>query len=78
MQDKIPFRVLPMLATLVGEPFHNPGWAYEQKYDGIRILAYKEGSQATLLSRNNKGRTEGFPAIAHAIRELRRTTLLLR
>jgi len=53
-----------MLATLVDEPFHSPGWTYEEKYDGIRMLAYKEGSQVTLLNRNNKDRTEGFPAIA--------------
>jgi len=37
-----------MLATLVGEPFHEPGWVYEEKYDGIRILAYKEGSRRML------------------------------
>ena len=49
VKDKIPFRVRPMLATLVDEPFHEPGWVYEEKYDGIRILAYKEGSKVTLL-----------------------------
>jgi bifunctional non-homologous end joining protein LigD len=47
-----------MLATLADEPFHNPGWTYEEKYDGIRILAYKEESRVTLRSRNNKDRTE--------------------
>ena len=50
MKDRIPFRVRPMLATLVDEPFHKPGWVYEEKYDGYRILAYKEGSQVTLLA----------------------------
>ena len=43
MSDRIPFRVKPMLATLVREPFDRRGWIYEEKYDGIRILAYKEG-----------------------------------
>jgi ATP-dependent DNA ligase len=44
-----------MLATLVDEPFHHPEWTYEEKYDGIRILAYKkEGSQVTLLSWNSQ------------------------
>jgi len=32
-----------MLATLVAAPFDKPGWVYEEKYDGERILAYKEG-----------------------------------
>jgi bifunctional non-homologous end joining protein LigD len=74
---QIPFRVRPMLATLVGEPFHEPGWVYEEKYDGIWILAYKEGSQATLLSRNHKKRTGSFPAIARTVGALRPATLLL-
>lgn len=66
-----------MLATLVGGPFHEAGWVYEEKYDGIRILAYKEGSQVTLLSRNDKDRTGSFPAIARSLAALRPTTLLL-
>jgi bifunctional non-homologous end joining protein LigD len=66
-----------MLATLVGEPFDEPGWVYEEKYDGIRILAYKEGSQVTLLSRNDKNRTESFPAIVRTVSALRPPTLLL-
>jgi bifunctional non-homologous end joining protein LigD len=77
VKDKIQFRVRPMLATLVDEPFHEPGWVYEEKYDGIRILAYKEGSRVTLLSRNDKDRTESFPAVARAVGSLRPTTLLL-
>jgi bifunctional non-homologous end joining protein LigD len=66
-----------MLATLVGGPFHERGWVYEEKYDGIRILAYKEGSRVTLLSRNDKNRSESFPAIARTVGALHPTTLLL-
>ena len=64
---RIPFRVHPMLATLVPEPFHRPGWVYEEKYDGYRILAYKEGPNVTLYSRNAKDRTESFAQVARAI-----------
>jgi bifunctional non-homologous end joining protein LigD len=66
-----------MLATLVSKPFDEPGWAYEEKYDGDRILAYKEGQRVLLLSRNGKGHTERFPKIAAAIEKLRPATLLL-
>jgi bifunctional non-homologous end joining protein LigD len=66
-----------MLATLVKEPFQRPGWVYEEKYDGYRILAYKEGRDVTLLSRNAKDRTEHFAAIARAVAELPHETLLL-
>jgi len=39
--NRIPFRVQPMLATLVPELFDKSGWVYEEKYDGDRMLAYK-------------------------------------
>lgn len=66
-----------MLATLVREPFDRPGWVYEEKYDGFRILAYKEGTRVTLLSRNAKDRTASFSTIAHAVAQLAPRTLLL-
>ncbi|MGD1037528.1 MAG: non-homologous end-joining DNA ligase [Roseiarcus sp.] len=77
MNNRIPFRVQPMLATLVSEPFDKPGWVYEEKYDGDRILAYKEEDRVRLLSRNGKDRTDGFPRIAAAIQILKVDTLLL-
>lgn len=74
---RIPFRVRPMLATLVKNPFDKPGWIYEEKYDGYRILAYKEGGRVTLLSRNAKNRTKTFLSIADAVAKLSPSTLLL-
>jgi bifunctional non-homologous end joining protein LigD len=66
-----------MLATLVTEPFHKAGWVYEEKYDGYRILAYKEGAQVTLLSRNGNDRSATFASIAAAVAKLPdRCTLL--
>lgn len=77
MSDRIPFRVQPMLATLVREPFHRPGWVYEEKYDGYRILAYKEGDRVTLLSRNLNEWTQHFAALAKAVAALPARSLLL-
>ncbi|TMI83027.1 MAG: hypothetical protein E6H03_04500 [Bacillati bacterium ANGP1] len=77
MSDRIPFRVQPMLATLVKDPFHRPGWVYEEKYDGDRILAYKEGERVRLLSRNAKDHTIRFGQITAAISSLPSRTLLL-
>ena len=75
--DRIPIHPRPMLATLVGEPFDRPGWVYEEKYDGYRILAYKEGSSVRLLSRNDNDRTETFAHVAAAVARLKDRTLLL-
>lgn len=77
MSDLIPIRPQPMLATLVAEPINRPGWVYEEKYDGYRIIAYKEGSKVTLLSRNGKDRSLTFPGVAAEIRKLRENTLVL-
>jgi bifunctional non-homologous end joining protein LigD len=66
-----------MLATLVDAPFHAPGWVYEEKYDGIRILAAKQGRHVQLVTRNLIDRTADFPAIASAIARLPAPTLLL-
>lgn len=76
-KDRIPIRAAPMLATLVEAPFHKGGWIYEEKYDGDRMLAYKESDRVRLLSRNGKERTDGFPRIAAALRALSARTLLL-
>jgi bifunctional non-homologous end joining protein LigD len=66
-----------MLATLIKRPFHKAGWVYEEKYDGFRILAYKEETRVSLLSRNDKDRTQSYPNIAAATATLPDRTLLL-
>jgi len=66
-----------MLATLTDAPFHRPGWVYEEKYDGIRVLAEKDGSRVGLLSRNLRDRTSDFPQIVAAIAALPAPTLVL-
>ena len=66
-----------MLATLVRKPFHLSGWIYEEKYDGYRILAYKEGDRVTLLSRNANDRTATYASVARAVGQIRARTVLL-
>ena len=66
-----------MLATLADEPFSNPDWIFEEKYDGVRILAYKKGDSVSLISRNAIDRTARYPHIAAAIGKLKPQTLAL-
>jgi bifunctional non-homologous end joining protein LigD len=66
-----------MLAILVDAPFHRPGWVYEEKYDGIRVIAYKAGDAVRLVTRNMKDRTAEFAGIAAAVRALPVPTLVL-
>jgi bifunctional non-homologous end joining protein LigD len=75
--DRVPFRVSPMLATLVDAPFTRTNWVFEEKYDGVRMIAYKEGERVSLISRNAIDRTARYPEIASAIQKLKARTLCI-
>ena len=64
----VPEWLEPMAATLTQDRFTGPEWIFERKYDGIRLLAFKDGASVRLLSRNRLSRHE--PAIAKAIADL--------
>ncbi len=66
-----------MLASEVKQPFHTPGWVYEEKYDGYRAMAYKDGAHVRLLSRNLKDLTRQFEEVARAVAKLRAPRLIL-
>jgi bifunctional non-homologous end joining protein LigD len=72
-----PARVAPMLATLVDGPFHEPGWVWEEKYDGVRLIALKDGRRVRLLTRNDKDRTADFPEVTAAVAALPAPTLVI-
>ena len=50
---------------------------YEEKYDGWRMVAYKNGSAVRLVSRNVVDHTERFRELASAIAALKAPTLIL-
>ncbi len=66
-----------MAATLNSKPFHRPGWVYEEKVDGWRVIAYKDAASVRLVSRNAKDLTRRFPELAAAVAALKPPTLLL-
>ena len=59
-----------MLATLVGDPFDDPQWLYEVKWDGYRAVAFIHEGEARLVSRNQNDLTGEFPEIAQALQSL--------
>jgi bifunctional non-homologous end joining protein LigD len=56
-----------MHAAQVAIPFHRPGWVYEEKVDGFRMVARKEGPRVSLTSRQGKEFTRRFPELAKAL-----------
>ena len=65
---KLPEWVEPMAATLTQERFSGPEWLFERKFDGIRLLAFKDGPDVRLFSRNRL--PQNIPAVAQALAHL--------
>ena len=64
-----------MAATLTQERFTGLEWSFERKFDGIRLLAYKNDRDIELFSRNRL--PQNLPAISQAIAKLRQQELIL-
>ena len=65
---KMPDWLEPMAATLTQERFSSDEWLFEQKFDGIRLLAYKRGDDVRLYSRNHL--PQNLPPLAAAVMRL--------
>jgi bifunctional non-homologous end joining protein LigD len=66
-----------MQPTLLARPFHREGWVFEEKIDGWRMLAFKEGDHVRLVSRQGQDHTKRFTDLVKAIRALTPETLIL-
>ena len=70
MTGNFPSWLVPMAATLTEERFTGPEWLFERKFDGIRLIAYKDGDEVTLYSRNRLPQNQTYPAVVDAVRKL--------
>jgi DNA ligase D-like protein (predicted ligase) len=64
-----------MAATLTEKRFEGPEWTFERKLDGIRLLAFKQGRDVRLFSRNRL--PQHNPQITDAIAALPPRDLIL-
>src|SRR6185436_5628150 len=69
-KSKFPTGINPMLCTKITEPFNNPDWVYEVKWDGFRIVAHLKNGKVTLHSRSLLDYTKKYPPIASALQEI--------
>ena len=67
--------LVPMAATLTQDRFSGPDWIFERKFDGIRLLAYKNGNDIQLFSRNHL--PQNLPAVKQALERLPHEQLIL-
>src|SRR3954467_6187687 len=65
----MPTAPTPALATLCHDRFWEPGWVYERKLDGQRVLAVRDASGVRLYSRSGRDVSAAFPEVADALAE---------
>jgi ATP-dependent DNA ligase len=59
--------VSPMLAKAADEMPAGDGWLYEPKWDGFRCVAFRDGDEIILGSRNERPLTRYFPELLPAL-----------
>ena len=72
----MPTAVKPMLCTLLKKPFNDPDYVYEVKWDGYRIIAYKNHKHVRLDSRGGLDYTKKYPPLVSALKELKHDLIL--
>jgi bifunctional non-homologous end joining protein LigD len=61
--EPMPDNVEPMLAKLSTLPADESQWAFEVKWDGVRVIAHSEPGRLRLLSRTGNDVTAGYPEL---------------
>src|ERR1700722_17773298 len=56
----------PELATRTRDRFSDPAWIYERKLDGERCLAFRDGDELRLMTRNRKIVSSTYPELVEA------------
>jgi bifunctional non-homologous end joining protein LigD len=69
VKSPYPKVIRPMLATLTSKVIEGKEWLYEIKWDGYRAIAFVNGDQSDLLSRNEKSFNQKFYPIFEAIKQ---------
>lgn len=75
-ETPIPAGIKPMLCTLIKQPFNDPAYIFEIKWDGYRILAYHDTNTVKLTSRSGHDYTKKYPPIVRALEHLGHRAIL--
>ena len=66
----MPATINPMLAALVDDPFSNPEWIFETKWDGFRSVCFIKKGKARFVSRNQLEMTQQYPELANIAKQV--------
>lgn len=73
----MPKQVSVTLAKLADQPFSNPNWLFEIKWDGVRTLAFVEEGKVRLVSRTGRDVTSEYPEFHALASNVRANTAIL-
>lgn len=66
----LPEDIAPQLATLVERAPGEPGWVYELKFDGYRVLTWIDGGAATFVTRSGQDWSDRMVALKDPVEAL--------
>lgn len=68
--------IKPMLATSIKKVFDDPGWIYELKWDGYRVISYINDGEVSLYSRNGILMNSKFPSLVRDLENIEHNAIL--
>jgi len=73
----MPTAIHPMLATSIDDPFDDPEWLFEIKWDGYRAIAFIAKGKVRLVSRNQNDLTAQFSELQDIPSSIKADTVIL-
>ncbi len=67
---RMPEVIHPMLATLVDDPFSDPEWIFETKWDGFRSVCFVKNGESRFVSRNQIEMTPQYPELTGVAKQI--------
>ena len=68
--DPLLSKIAPMLSSAADEPFDSPDFTFEPKWDGVRTIAFVDGGEVRLQTRNLLDCTKQYPEATQAAEAL--------
>lgn len=71
-----PATMKPMLARLSSEIIDEPGWLYEMKYDGYRLISRIADGNVEMISRNGNSFNTAYKALEKELQQINENVIL--
>jgi len=73
----MPTAIQPMLASIAEDPFDDPNWLFEIKWDGYRVVSFIENGKVRMVSRNQNDLGPRYPELRELPKLVNANTAIL-